>query len=197
MHFIKGFVKVRSLSLSLVLSPPLWCRGVEVSGQNKWTLTDARPGWVTLSEVSGSSLPTLISSCISCFQLLICMQEWPLCKRLQKTDLFGCSHDSSSELVLPTSSEPVDNRPPTQEGKPAWNLPVSVKDQDLTRHQLLFFVCKFHGLISSKLDKLTEKLLWVFYVPFISIMVLGAFVLWSPLTDSCLVVYFFSTLALI
>ena len=46
--------------------------------------------------------------------------------------LFG-SHDDSSGPVPSTSSELVDDRLSTQEGKQA--LPVPVKGPDLTRHQ--------------------------------------------------------------
>ena len=52
--------------------------GCKVSCQNKSALTDtSRPGWATLYKVSGSSLSTSVSSCITGFLPFICMQDWP------------------------------------------------------------------------------------------------------------------------
>lgn len=50
----------RSVSISLTL-------GCEVGCQTIPTLTVARRGWVTLNEVSDSSLPTSVFSCFTSF----------------------------------------------------------------------------------------------------------------------------------
>ena len=48
--------------------------------------------------------------------------------------LFG-SHDDSSEPVPSTSSEQVNNRPPTRVNESARNLPVPAKGQELSMLQ--------------------------------------------------------------
>ena len=48
---------------------------------------------------------------------------------------FFCSHDDSSEPVPSTSSEQVNNRPPTQVNESARNLPVPAKGQELSMLQ--------------------------------------------------------------
>ena len=45
--------------------------GYKAGCQNTSTLTASRPGWVTSNKVSGRSLPTSVSSCITSFPLFI------------------------------------------------------------------------------------------------------------------------------
>ena len=66
----KGFKFEQSLSLSVMSV-------CEVSCYNISTLTAARPYWVTSYEVSGSLLPTSVSSHITSFPPLTCTQDWP------------------------------------------------------------------------------------------------------------------------
>ena len=57
-------------------------------------------------------------------------------RKTENSDLgFFHSCDDSSEPVPSTGSESVNNRLPTQKGKPARNLQVPAKRQDLARHQ--------------------------------------------------------------
>ena len=53
---------------------PLWCRDA-VCCQIISTLTVARPGWWTSNEVSGSSLSTPVSGCITCCLPFVCDQD--------------------------------------------------------------------------------------------------------------------------
>ena len=108
-----------------------------MSCQSISTLTVARLGWVTLYEVSGSSLPTSVSGCITSFPPLICMRDnhilqlsIMLQKTMQKTcELFFYGRDGSSEIVPSTSSEPVDIRLPTQEGKQTSQESASTRER--------------------------------------------------------------------
>ena len=98
-------------------------------------------GWQ--NKVSGSLLPVrqfwaaLLVSCHS----FACGTDHisQLCimsgNRKQKTDLFFHSHDGRYEPVASISSEWIDIRPATQEGKQtSRNLPIPTKGQNLTRH---------------------------------------------------------------
>ena len=103
--------------------------GCKVGCQNTSVLTDARPGWVMLDEVGGSSLPVsvsiplLVSHCsFACGSGTDHISQLSV---LQKTS--ACSHECGSEPVPSTRSEPVYNRPLTQEGKSARNLPMPAK----------------------------------------------------------------------
>ena len=58
------------LSLCLML----WC---EVNCQKAPTLTAVGPGKVTSDEISGSSLPMSVSSCITSFLPLVCSRDRP------------------------------------------------------------------------------------------------------------------------
>ena len=105
-------------------------------------LTAARPGWVTSNEVSGSSLLCQFPAALSVSPFT----------RMQDQPHFVAEHNVVKDnaknmdfllllilmmIVTSTSSEPVDNRLPTQVkkvNKPARNLQVPVKVQNLTRH---------------------------------------------------------------
>ena len=55
---------------------------------------------------------------------------WDNVKGMQKTlSLTFCSHDDSFEPVPSTGSEPVDNRPPTQEGEQTSQESVSTSER--------------------------------------------------------------------
>ena len=96
-----------------------------------------------LNEVSGSLLSTSVSGHITSFPLFSCMPAHFAARHnvaknnAENSDLFFSLHscDDSSEPVPSTGSESVNNRLPTQKGKPARNLQVPAKGQDLTRHQ--------------------------------------------------------------
>ena len=100
------------------------CSGCEAGCQNVSTMTAARPGWVTSNKVSGSSLFMSVSDCITTFPPFICMQNQPyfaaqhnVTKNMQKAPTLlkkYCSCDDSSKPVTSTSSEPVDNKLPTE-----------------------------------------------------------------------------------
>ena len=101
-------------------------------------------GWHQLNEVSGSSLPVSVSGRITSFLLFICMQGWPhftvqhnVAKDKAENWLFlilFCSCDDSSKPLPSTSSELVDNRPPTQEGNQTSQESANAS-QNLNRHQ--------------------------------------------------------------
>ena len=118
--------KSTHLSLAQSLSLWVWCwaEKLVVRTYRLWQIY-VRPEQVTSNEVSGSSLPTGVcqfpavywhagpATCCS----LACHERQ--CRKLWLV-LFSflfCSHDHSSETAPYTSSEPVDNRPFTQEGK--------------------------------------------------------------------------------
>ena len=92
------------------------------------TLTAARPGWVTLSKVSGSSLPTSVSG-----SLLVSLYAGPstfrssaqCCEKQRRKLSFFHSRYDSSNLVPSASSERLDNRLPTEEGKQTSQESVS------------------------------------------------------------------------
>ena len=91
-------------------------------------MTAARPGWVTLNEVSGSSLPVSVSGHIANFLLFICLWDQThfaaqhnvrlLQKAMQKM-LTTCFLVTVivSEPVPSTSFKPTDSWLPTQESK--------------------------------------------------------------------------------
>ena len=68
---------------------------------------------------------------------------------------------SDTEPVPPTSSEPVDNRPPTLKNgnKPAMNLPVPANGQGLTKHQRKFSDCRRGRVPISRLLKVVLLIL--------------------------------------
>ena len=108
--------------------------GCKVGCQSTSTLTDARPGWVMLDEVGGSSLPVSVSIplLVSHCSFACGTDHTSQLSVLQKTSAH--SHEGGSEPVPSTRSEPVYNRPLTQEGKSARNLPMPAKGWDVTRH---------------------------------------------------------------
>ena len=104
----------------LSLAQPLWHQDA-VCCQIIATLTVARSGWWTSNEVSGSSLPTPIFGCITCYICLLpglitfCSST---CHKRQHRKLglaFCHSCDDGSEPVFPLVLST--NKPPIQECK--------------------------------------------------------------------------------
>ena len=141
---IKGYKQ--SLSCSVYVSLMLGC---EVGCQNISTLTAPRPGWVTWNEVDGSLLPTSVSGRMTSFLPFICMrdrlhfiaqhnfvkdnrQSWPFFFSLKsetKMTAFFYSHDGTFKPVPCISSELIDNRLPSQEGKQSNQKSLSTSER--------------------------------------------------------------------
>ena len=101
----------------------------------------ARPGWVTSNEVSGSSLPSSVSSRITSFLLFICMWDWPhfaaqpnVAKDSTKNSWLFSMVMMILNQVLPLAlSQLTVGRQLKKVNKPAGYLPIAAKGWYLTR----------------------------------------------------------------
>ena len=155
---IKGFKQ--SLSLT---DPVSLTSGCEAGCQKLCTLTAARPGWVTSNEISGNSLPSSASSCITSSLPFICLRDWPhfAAQRTVMKDyaensalISSSSRDASSEPVPSTSSERLMMScllKKVNKVKPARSLPVPAIGWDLTRHCWKNVQCQEGSLSSRRL----------------------------------------------
>ena len=134
------FFCLGSLSLLVLLSLCHLVLRHEAACRNIPTLTAARPGWVTLNEVSGSSLPTSVTSLITGFSPFSSVLDWPHIQALHSltkdsAENFDLFFPPAVVKIVLNLFLPLAQSQMTTDGQvSAKKLPASVKGWNLTRH---------------------------------------------------------------